>query len=107
MIGPAGVDVQNELERVLNEKGGRKQADRARELTDHLDEWAEEGSVDPSSPSSSSSCSRRSPATARAATATARATTDSSPQAVDEQSEPFHRTGLAGVDDAEDHRADA
>ena len=47
VIGARGIDVQHELERVLNERKDRKQADRARELIAHADEWADEGTVDP------------------------------------------------------------
>ena len=47
VIGASGIDVQHELERVLREKSRRKRADRANELIDHLDEWADSGTIEP------------------------------------------------------------
>jgi hypothetical protein len=46
VIGPRGVDVETELDRMLRERSDRKQAERARELIAHLDEWAGEGGVE-------------------------------------------------------------
>jgi hypothetical protein len=46
VIGPRGVDVETELDRMLRERSDRKQADRARELIAHLDEWAGDGGVE-------------------------------------------------------------
>jgi hypothetical protein len=45
-IGPRGFDVENELDRMLRERSDRKQAERARELIAHLDEWAGDDGVE-------------------------------------------------------------
>jgi hypothetical protein len=45
VIGPHGVDIEHELDRVLSERSDRKRADRARELIGHLDEWADDDSL--------------------------------------------------------------
>jgi eukaryotic-like serine/threonine-protein kinase len=46
LVGPAGEELAEELAKVL-EEGGRKQADRADELLEKLDEWAEEEELAP------------------------------------------------------------
>jgi hypothetical protein len=46
VIGPRGVDVEHELERLLGERSDRKRGERARELAAHADEWADEGTLD-------------------------------------------------------------
>ena len=46
VIGQRGVDVAAELDRIVGERSDRKLAERARELTAHADEWADEGTLD-------------------------------------------------------------
>jgi eukaryotic-like serine/threonine-protein kinase len=46
LVGPAGEELAHDLARVLSDDG-RKQADRADELLDHLDEWVDEGQLSP------------------------------------------------------------
>ncbi len=46
VLGVHGVDIEQELDGVLGQKSPRKQADRARELIGHLEDWSDEGSLD-------------------------------------------------------------
>jgi eukaryotic-like serine/threonine-protein kinase len=46
VIGPHGEDIEQELDRMLRERSDRKQADRADELIRHLEEWADDDSLE-------------------------------------------------------------
>jgi serine/threonine-protein kinase len=46
VLGPHGVDIESDLRRMLDERSDRKQTDRARELVDNLERWADDDSVD-------------------------------------------------------------
>ncbi len=64
---------------MLREKSRRKQADRASELIDHVDEWADEGTVDPAVADHLIELLEPIAGDGPAATATARATDDPEP----------------------------
>ena len=47
LVGPAGPELTDSLEKLLKEKSDRKQRDRAAELSGRIEEWVDDGQLDP------------------------------------------------------------
>ena len=47
VVGAHGGEIERDLRHMLEEKSTRKQSDQARRLIDHVEEWRDNGSLDP------------------------------------------------------------